>query len=316
MGKAIESGIPREQPTETERAAWIGLIARIGIPAGVLVILMLPLFFVLVVGGAPDLGHPALELIGASQNLTAYKVYTLLETLTFVFLSTLLFALGMVVRAHHPVIGTLIALAGAGNLVGILANFERLALIGGLAAAYPHADADTRVVMEQTGAYFAQLYISHIYMAWLMQSAAGLLSSSVTPGIACFPRWLSRWLCSRYTSRFLWVCSASDSRSGQEAVYPPLELQRRREVERFQLLFWLELYLTGAVEGFVPPAPFDLVEMNPGEVLPRTYTSAELLGNLEHCRRDAGRRVPLHPDHGPGAGALARRHAGTAYEAG
>jgi hypothetical protein len=53
----------------------------------------------------------------------------------------------------------------------------------------------------------------------------------------------------------------------------------------YHTLFWLELYLTGAEEGFAPPAPFDLVEMEPGEALPRTYTREELLGYLEYCRR-------------------------------
>ncbi len=52
----------------------------------------------------------------------------------------------------------------------------------------------------------------------------------------------------------------------------------------YHTLFWLDLYLTGAEEGFAPPAPFALVEMNAGEVLPRVYTRAELLGYLEHCR--------------------------------
>lgn len=53
----------------------------------------------------------------------------------------------------------------------------------------------------------------------------------------------------------------------------------------YHTLFWLDLYLTGAEEGFAPPAPFDLVEMEPDEVLPRIYTRAELLGYLEYCRR-------------------------------
>ena len=53
----------------------------------------------------------------------------------------------------------------------------------------------------------------------------------------------------------------------------------------YHALFWLDLYLTGAEEGFTPPAPFDLVEMEPGEVLPRTYTREELLRYLEYCRR-------------------------------
>jgi hypothetical protein len=53
----------------------------------------------------------------------------------------------------------------------------------------------------------------------------------------------------------------------------------------YHTLFWLDLYLTGAEEGFAPPAPFDLVEMEAHEVLPRTYTRVELLGYLEYCRR-------------------------------
>ncbi len=52
----------------------------------------------------------------------------------------------------------------------------------------------------------------------------------------------------------------------------------------YHALFWLDLYLTGAEEGFAPPPPFNLVEMVAGEALPRTYTRAELLGYLELCR--------------------------------
>lgn len=53
----------------------------------------------------------------------------------------------------------------------------------------------------------------------------------------------------------------------------------------YHTLFWLDLYLTGAEEGFMPPAPFDLVEMHAGEVLPRTYTREELLQYLTLCRQ-------------------------------
>jgi hypothetical protein len=53
----------------------------------------------------------------------------------------------------------------------------------------------------------------------------------------------------------------------------------------YHALFWLDLYLTGTEEGFAPPEPFDLVEMEAGEVLPRTYTREELLGYLSYCRR-------------------------------
>jgi hypothetical protein len=53
----------------------------------------------------------------------------------------------------------------------------------------------------------------------------------------------------------------------------------------YHTLFWLDLYLTGAEEGFAPPAPFDLVEIEAGEVLPRVYTRQELLLYLEDCRQ-------------------------------
>ena len=52
----------------------------------------------------------------------------------------------------------------------------------------------------------------------------------------------------------------------------------------YHTLFWLDLYLTGAEEGFTPPRPFDLVKMEPHEKPPRTYTRVELLGYLEYCR--------------------------------
>jgi hypothetical protein len=53
----------------------------------------------------------------------------------------------------------------------------------------------------------------------------------------------------------------------------------------YHALFWLDLYLTGAEEGFMPPAPFDLVEMDEGEVLPRIYTRQELVDYLQDCRQ-------------------------------
>ncbi|MDZ4803556.1 MAG: DinB family protein [Candidatus Eisenbacteria bacterium] len=54
----------------------------------------------------------------------------------------------------------------------------------------------------------------------------------------------------------------------------------------FHTLFWLDLYLSGPVEGFVPPDPFDLAELDPAGVIPEVpYTQAELLTYLEHSRR-------------------------------
>jgi len=53
----------------------------------------------------------------------------------------------------------------------------------------------------------------------------------------------------------------------------------------YHTLFWLDLYLDGAVEGFAPPAPFALTELDPAGLLPeRQYSRPELLGYVEHCR--------------------------------
>jgi hypothetical protein len=54
----------------------------------------------------------------------------------------------------------------------------------------------------------------------------------------------------------------------------------------FHTLFWLDLYLSGAVEGFNPPAPFTLDELDAAGLLPeRPYTREELQTYLEHCRK-------------------------------
>jgi hypothetical protein len=54
----------------------------------------------------------------------------------------------------------------------------------------------------------------------------------------------------------------------------------------YHTLFWLDLYLSGAVERFAPPAPFTLDELDPAGLLPETpYTRDELQAYLEHDRR-------------------------------
>jgi hypothetical protein len=53
----------------------------------------------------------------------------------------------------------------------------------------------------------------------------------------------------------------------------------------YHTLFWLDLYLTGAEEGFTPLGPFDLIEMQANETLPRVYSKEELLGYLDTCRQ-------------------------------
>ncbi|MEO8607559.1 MAG: DinB family protein [Chloroflexota bacterium] len=54
----------------------------------------------------------------------------------------------------------------------------------------------------------------------------------------------------------------------------------------YHTLFWLHLYLTGTEDGFLPPAPFTLIEQDEyGPIPERVYTKAELLVYLKEGRQ-------------------------------
>ena len=60
----------------------------------------------------------------------------------------------------------------------------------------------------------------------------------------------------------------------------------------YHTLFFLDLYTFGAVEGFAPPVPYTLDELDPRGVLPeRVYSKEELIEYLAYCRENC--RVAL-----------------------
>ncbi|RPI57684.1 MAG: DinB family protein [Acidobacteria bacterium] len=60
----------------------------------------------------------------------------------------------------------------------------------------------------------------------------------------------------------------------------------------YHTLFYLDLYLSDATDGFMPPAPFTLSELDPAGVLPdRVYSKTELLDYLAHGRGKARARI-------------------------
>ena len=53
----------------------------------------------------------------------------------------------------------------------------------------------------------------------------------------------------------------------------------------YHTLFFLDFYLSEGADGFAPPAPFTLAELDPAGVLPdRVYTKEEMLRYLAHGR--------------------------------
>lgn len=60
----------------------------------------------------------------------------------------------------------------------------------------------------------------------------------------------------------------------------------------FHTLFWLDFYLSDSAEGFTPPSPFTLDEMDPAGLLPeRPYTKEELQSYLEHDRQKCRKAI-------------------------
>lgn len=54
----------------------------------------------------------------------------------------------------------------------------------------------------------------------------------------------------------------------------------------YHALFWLDLYLTGTEDGYLPPAPFTLIEQwDDGPLPERVYNKEELLGFLAESRQ-------------------------------
>lgn len=60
----------------------------------------------------------------------------------------------------------------------------------------------------------------------------------------------------------------------------------------YHCIFWTDYYLTLDPHLFEPPIPFALSEFDPNGRMPdRTYTKAELLIYLEHCRQKANQLI-------------------------
>lgn len=67
----------------------------------------------------------------------------------------------------------------------------------------------------------------------------------------------------------------------------------------YHTLFFLDLYSHGTLDGFAPPAPFTLDEIDPAGILPpRVYTKDELRAYLRHGREQCRAAIHALTDEG------------------
>ncbi len=64
----------------------------------------------------------------------------------------------------------------------------------------------------------------------------------------------------------------------------------------YHALFWLDFYLAGSAEGFAPPPPFTLSELEADLIPERVYTKAELQTYLEFGRDKCREKIESAAD--------------------
>jgi len=64
----------------------------------------------------------------------------------------------------------------------------------------------------------------------------------------------------------------------------------------YHTLFWLDLYLSDSLEGFAPPHPFTLSELEAGLLPDRVYTKTELHTYLAHGRNKCKNKLEAQTD--------------------
>ncbi len=125
--------------------------------------------------------------------------------------------------------------------------------------------------------------------AWIGQTPAGLAPFSAPIHIPNDALWHQLGAAIDMLENAITACP--------DALWSDLEQQPEYWYLAYHTLFFLDYYLSETADGFAPPAPFTLEELDPAGVLPeRPFTKDELLRYLEHGREKARRLIETLTD--------------------
>jgi len=77
-----------------------------------------------------------------------------------------------------------------------------------------------------------------------------------------------------------------------EKVWSDRKLKPEYWYTAYHTLFFLDYYLSESPDGFTPPPPFTLSELDPAGILPdRVYSKDQLHAYLKHCREKCREKI-------------------------
>jgi hypothetical protein len=169
---------------------WAAFLSR---AAALKALTTLALFgaFAVVMSGTGAAPLEDAELIGASSNVAAYRIFAALDTLVWLGFGAVLVGFAALVGGTAPVRAACLAVLAATMVVGMVGGYLRLTAATLLATQYAAVAPDEQASMLQTGRGLAAIIGAHFGLGQVLYGIAFLLIASRTVSMSTFPRYLT-----------------------------------------------------------------------------------------------------------------------------
>lgn len=174
-------------------ARWFRFLSRWSLFAGlaVLGIFLAFGFGVVPAGQGSPLPPEHSELWAAINSPAAYRLFMIFDVAVWLAYSGFFVTLAAVLVRHAPICGTLIAVCGVGQVVGMTGAFMRLYVTTDLAARYAGAAPEQQEALLQSNLDLWQIVGAHFGAGAMLTRVALLLAAWAVWSIPDFPRWLA-----------------------------------------------------------------------------------------------------------------------------